>query len=122
MTARPLDIDEGALSVAFTGDGRRVVATGTLGGVMSWQDGLSPARRVRTKQGDNTVVPIAGSDDVWILGGTPTRVEFPIASRAALLETSSVHTNLRVCRDSMRIVRGEGVSAWADASTCAATP
>jgi WD40 repeat protein len=122
MTARPLDIDEGALSVAFTGDGRRVVATGTLGGVMSWQDGLSPARRVRTKQGDNTVVPIAGSDDVWILGGTPTRIEFPIASRAALLETSSVHTNLRVCRDSMRMVRGEGVSAWADESTCAATP
>jgi WD40 repeat protein len=122
MTSHSLESDEGALSVTFPSDGRRVVATGTSGGIMSWQDGRSPARRARVNQGDNTVVPIDDSDDVWVLGGVPTRVGFPLASRAALLEASGVHTNLRVCRESMRIVRGDAASAWADPSTCLDAP
>lgn len=123
LTRAPLDIDEGTLSVAFSSDGRRVVGAGSLGGVMSWQDGLSPARRARIDAGgDATVVPIAGTDDVWVLGATPTRVHLPLASRAPILENSSLHTNLRVCRDSMKVVHGGGVSAWADANACAEIP
>lgn len=119
-----LDTKDAARQIAFSPNGRRLLAADFSGRLTIWQDGREPATVYRPF--DRGILGAGflgdGSEVLGVAFGSGLAVvATPPPSRSALLEQTGQWTNLRVCRSNVSVISvdpGGPTDAFAPANSC----